>query len=401
MTKTLYKNAKLFDGVKDGIQDGSWFVVEDETGLIKDVGTGDAPDAEKTEDLGGKFVMPGLINAHTHIMLSPTAKQLEYISEAEITFNALKNLKLLLNSGVTYIRDCACAFDVDTKLYQLQLRGELKGTGIVPSGRPMTMTGGHGDFTEGLHGETTMGHLVDSPDAMRKAVRENFKLGAKNIKVMATGGIMSSTDQVDDTELSEAEMQVAVEEAHSKHMTVASHAQGNRGIQYSLDAGVDSIEHGIYVDEKQADFMRDNGVCLVPTLIASDSIRKYGAKTLPEYMMRKNEQVEDDFFKNVKMAIEHGVRLVVGTDAGTPFNGFEQGTYDEISLLVGLGLTPYKALLGATQYAAELLRISDSFGTLESGKYADFLVLNNDPLADVENLRDPEKQVYKKGERVK
>jgi imidazolonepropionase-like amidohydrolase len=219
---------------------------------------------------------------------------------------------------------------------------------------------------------------------------------------MATGGVMSAGDNIDDTALTPAEMRVAVEEAHHKGKTVAAHAQGNSGIQNALDAGVDSIEHGIYVDEKQADLMIKRHVYLVPTLNAAASISKYGRDKLPAYMIRKNDQVKTDFFKNISMAFQKGVKVIVGTDAGTPFNSFKTGTWEEMQLLVNeIGATPTQALFSATQYAADLLGISENYGTLEVGKYADFLVLKADPTQNIDAITQKDKVVYQHGKKIK
>ncbi|HBO47290.1 MULTISPECIES: amidohydrolase family protein [Pediococcus] len=399
--KKTYFNSNLFNGVDNKIIADAWFTVDEETGKITETGTRAPASNNEGEDLHGQYVMPGLINAHTHIMDNPVSNQLEFLSETEIAFTALRNLKDLLYSGVTYIRDCGCAFNVDLKLHKLQEQGKLSGTEIVPSGRPISILGGHGDFRENEDGSVNFSYLVNSGDDVRKAVREAFKLGIKNIKVMSTGGVMSANDQVDDTELSEVEMQVAVEEAHSKHMTVAAHAQGNQGIQNALDAGVDSIEHGIYIDEHQADFMRDHNVYLVPTLNACTSISKYGKGKIPDYMLTKNEKVKTDFYKNISMALNKGVKIAVGTDAGTPFNTFKMGTLEELALLVHkIGATPYQALLGTTSYAAQLLRIDDNYGSLATGKVADFLVLKENPLDKIEAVQQSDKEIYKKGHKV-
>ncbi|MGQ2375991.1 amidohydrolase family protein [Companilactobacillus zhachilii] len=398
MNKT-FTNLNLFNGIDETIVRNSYFTVN-ESGRITEIGIGIPNDDSQKIDLKGKYVMPGMINAHTHIMMDPVLNKFNYASETEVTFEALNNLQKLLQSGVTYVRDCGCAFDVDIKLRKLQEDGQLKGTEILPSGRPMTMTGGHADFVEGLDGETTWGHITDSNDAMRHAVRQNFKRGANNIKVMVTGGVMSPTDQVDDVELTEEEIRIAVEEAHSKHMTVAAHAQGNRGIQFALDAGVDSIEHGIYLDKKQAEFMKDNDIYLVPTLSACVNIEKFAKDKVPNYMYLKNQAVKADLFKNATMAAQKGVKIIVGTDAGTPFNSFNTGTADEVVLLTELGLTPYQALLGTNIYAAELLKIDDQYGSIDVDKFADFLVLDENPLDDITAIKQANKLVYKKGELV-
>ncbi|OLF68076.1 amidohydrolase [Loigolactobacillus backii] len=370
----------------------------DESGEIIKLGFNNSPVVKKTVDLQGKYVMPGLVNAHTHIMINPQTNKLNYLSEAEVTFTALNNLKELLQSGVTYVRDCGCAFDVDIKLRRLQEEGQLGGTEILPSGRPMSMTGGHGDFTEGLDGETTWGNLVDSSDEMRKAVRREFKLGAKNIKVMATGGVMSATDQIDDTELSVEEIRTAVEEAHSKHMTVAAHAEGANGIHNAIVAGVDSVEHGSYITDEDIDLMLEKNIYLSPTLIAAYTIPEYGEGKLPQYMLDKAKSFIKDFYARIGAAAKAGVKLTLGTDAGTPFNGFKDTT-KELELLTSVGATKEQAL-HASWNSAKLLGISDKYGSLKEGKVADFLVLDNDPVSDVKAVQQADKAVYKKGIKV-
>ncbi|WP_057896484.1 metal-dependent hydrolase family protein [Liquorilactobacillus oeni] len=395
MTK-LFTNFNLFDGSKAKITPGSWMEVDEKSGKILHIGSGEKQADVENVDLKGKYVMPGLINVHTHIMMNPITNKLEYLSEAEVTYQALKNLKELLKSGVTYIRDCGCAFDVDVKLAKLQKEGVFAGTEIMPSGRPMSMTGGHGDFIEGWDGETTWGHLTDSPDEMRKAVRQAFKIGAKNIKVMATGGVMSATDQIDDTELSLEELKTAVEEAHSKHMTVAAHAEGERGIHNAVLAGVDSIEHGSYVSDEDIELMLKQGTFLTPTLIAAYTIPKYGKGKLPQYMLDKASSFMDKYFERIGAAIKAGVKISFGTDAGTPFNGFKDTSF-ELELLTGVGASNEQALFAATKNASELLHIDSEYGTLETGKYADFIVLDTNPLADIKAVQQDDKGVYKKG----
>lgn len=397
---TLYTNCNLFDAETEEMQNNAWLLVDDE-GLVGASGTGSAPEADQTVDLQGQYVIPGLINAHTHIMMDPMDNRTAYLTETEATVNAIKNLKTLLRNGVVAIRDCGAVSDTDVKLMKLMHQGRVEGPEIVPSGRPMSILGGHGDFPEGDDGKEVWGHLTTCAADMRQSVREEFKHGAKNIKVMATGGVMSPTDRVDDTELTAEELNAAVEEAHSKHMTVASHAQGNRGIQLSLEAGVDSIEHGIYVDEQQMDLMIKQGTCLVPTLNACQCIFDAPKGSIPDYMIKKDIEVKDIFFKNIGKAIKKGVRIVVGTDAGTPFNRFDNGTTTEMELLVEAGETPLQALLGATKYAAELIQLSEDYGTLTAGKKASFLVLKDNPLVDIKAVAQEDKQVYQNGKLIK
>lgn len=397
MTKTAYYNCHLFNGTEDKVTNNAWLEVDEDSGKLTATGTGNySGNADKQVDLKGQYVMPGLVDAHTHMFMNSETNKLYYLTETEVTLQALENLRAGLKAGLTFVRDCGSCFDVDIKLQKYRQNHPFVGPEILPSGRPMSMTGGHGDFVEGENGETTWGYLVDSPDEMRHAVREAFKKGARNIKVMATGGVMSATDRVDDTELSLEELQMAVEEAHSKHLTVAAHAEGDRGIHNAVVAGVDSVEHGCYVRPEDVELMKKKGTYLTPTLIAGYTIPKFGQGKLPQYMLDKAEAFLDDFFKNVGYAIKSGVKLVYGTDSGTPFNGFKDAPM-ELALMVKAGATnyqAYQALRAAGLGSATLLGIEKEYGSLEKGKYADFLALNENPLDDVTAVQQSDKQVY-------
>jgi imidazolonepropionase-like amidohydrolase len=234
---------------------------------------------------------------------------------------------------------------------------------------------------------------------MCKAVRKAFKYGAKNIKVMATGGVMSATDEIDDTELSLEELQMAVKEAHSKHMTVAAHAEGANGIHNAVLAGVDSIEHGSYVTDEDIQLMKEKGIYLTPTLIAGYTIPKYGEGKLPKYMLDKANSFLKTYFERIGAAIKAGVKISFGTDAGTPFNDFSATPF-ELQLLTEVGATNEQALMAASQNSAHLLHIDEDYGTLEVGKFADFLVLDENPLDKIEAVQQDDKTVYQHGVKV-
>lgn len=235
-------------------------------------------------------------------------------------------------------------------------------------------------------------------DDVRKAVREQFKKGAENIKLMATGGVMSQGDQIDDTELSLEEMKMAVQEAHSKHMTVCAHAEGRLGIHYAVMAGVDSVEHGFYLSDEDIELMKEQGTFLSPTLIAGHQIVEYGKEKMSDFSYQKMCDHVDAFYEHVGNAIKSGVKLALGTDAGTYCNTIND-TPKELVELTRAGATNFQALRAAGLGSAELMKVDDEYGSLEPGKYADFLVLKENPLENVSAVRQEDKQVYQHGVR--
>lgn len=389
-SEKLFYHAQLYQPDCDNYQGDSWFTVEN--GKITNSGVGKPPSVQEAVDLSGKFVLPGLINCHTHVVMDPTDPLglSKNFTVPYLTKKALDNIQELLETGVTFFRDVGAPLDIDLELKKMIDTGEIFGPDCMVSGTPIVMTGGHG-YEMGLESDGTFEVL--------KHTRQLLKKGVGCIKVMATGGVMTFGETPHDVQLSVEELKVAIGEAHKKNRNTAAHAQGLQGVKNSILAGVDSIEHGVFLDEEAIEMMVERGTYLSPTLVAPYYIVKEGtARGIPSYMVEKSKRMVEAHMVSLEKAIKAGVKIVLGTDAGTPYNLYRNTPF-ELELLTRCGMSTKQAVQVATLTGAQMLKIDSEFGTLERGKYADFLVLDKDPLVDISELQR-RKKVYKKGQLV-
>ena len=343
-------------------------------------------------DYSDKFVMPGMINCHIHLDMPPLADPMKWyqgMNYVEKTLQAESHMRDYLRTGVTYVRSLGSADSLDLKVKGAMSKGLVKGPGIVGAGRNLCMTGGHGWM---------MGIECDGADECRKAARTVLRDGADVVKFMATGGVMTPGIEPGSAQFNLDEMTAICEEAAKAGKRTASHAQGATGILNAVKAGVSSIEHGIFLTDEIIELMLQKGTYLVPTLVAPYNIVQNGDNPeIPDYVVRKSRQVMESHWISFQKALKAGVRIAMGTDAGTVFNPHD-GTALEFRLMTDLGMSPMDALVSATKTAAELLDIDSQYGTLEAGKMADLVVLRDNPLEDitaVERVWD----TYRLGER--
>lgn len=373
---TVFTNANILDVIGETtIKNGSVLV---EDGTIKEVGASIAvPEGAKVVDLGGKTMLPGIFNCHVHMCSDAGNGRREQISDASAAIRGIKNLRTLVNSGVTYIRDAGSPHYIDIDLHEAQLRGDIVAPEMQTAGRCICMTGGHGHDS---------GREADGPDDCRKAAREQLKAGATWIKVMATGGVMTKGVEPGSPQLTEEELRAAIEEAHKAGAKSFTHAQGMTGIKNALRAGVDSIEHGFFMDDWCFDFMKEHNVFFVPTLAAPYWIKVNGtAAGIPDYMVRKVENTIEAHQDTFRRAHKAGVKIALGTDAGTPFNKYDLTCY-ECVLMVENGMTPMEAIQCGTINAAELMSVDATHGSITPGKRANFAIFEEDPLEDIHAL---------------
>jgi imidazolonepropionase-like amidohydrolase len=346
-------------------------------------------------DLKDRFVMPGLVDMHVHLWGiggDPLRSRLTRLTrdDADNMVTAIGNARVTLDAGFTTVRDLGGNARGMRALREGVERGEIEGPTIVNAGEPISVSGGHGDDTNGLaetfadavHQHQT--NTCDGPDDCRRAVREQIALGAQVIKYMSTGGVLSNVSGGLGRAMTDDEMKAIVDTAHGLGRKVATHSHAAAGTKAAILAGVDTVDHGSFLDDEAIKLFKSHGTWLVPTMIAPvAALAQARAGALPPAVIPKAEEAAAAAFASHSKAIAAGVKVAFGTDTGVSKHGENA---KEFALLVKAGMTPAAALQAATVNAAEALGRSATIGTIAPGKDADIIAIAGSPLEDVSRM---------------
>lgn len=384
MRRTFFmiRNVTLLDGTgQEPVSDQTVVVEGQRIAWVGPTEHAPAVAEEAIVDGSGHTLMPGLINCHVHLCSDGAPDLMAQVLADTVPLATLRGARaalLSLQSGVTTVRDCGAASGIAIELAKAIELGQIPGPRVKAAGRVITMTGGHGHF---------MGREADGRDAVRTATRAEIKGGAHFIKVMSTGGVLTPGVAPTQTALLPEELDVVAQEAHNAGRRVATHAIGNAGIKNALRAGIDSIEHGFYLDDEALDLAVAKGAFLVPTLLAIRQIIQNGVEGgIPTWVVEKAEKEAQQQRESFKAAVKSGMKIAAGTDAGTPFNRHDDMAM-EMALMVDYGLSPMQAILAATRNAAENLDVLHSVGTIEVGKLADLILIAGQPTENIDAMR--------------
>jgi imidazolonepropionase-like amidohydrolase len=385
-TRTIVRAGRLLDVRTGKTLTNQAIVIED--GKIVSVGadSGTTDGGARIIDLSGKTVLPGLIDAHTHITFDPKFgyDRLAISLPREALIGA-KNARITLLAGFTTIRNVGATEFADIALRDAINAGDVPGPRIDASGPALSITGGHcDDNLLPYEWHATEIGVADGVENVQHKVREVIKYGADVIKICATGGVLSLGDNPQASQFTQEELRAAIADAHRLGRKVAAHAHGAQGILWASEAGVDSIEHGSYIDDAGIAAMKAHGTYLVPTLYLSDWFFENAPKmNVPPSMLAKGKEVMPAARKNIAHAFASGVKVGFGTDAAVYPHGLNA---HEFAVMVKLGLTPLQAIQAATVNDADLLGWSDRVGVVEPNHYADIIAVDGDPLQDVTAL---------------
>jgi imidazolonepropionase-like amidohydrolase len=383
--RTVIRAGRVLNVRSGELRANQVIVVED--GKIVQVGPASevkAATGDTTIDLPEATLLPGLIDAHTHLTfeLSSLGYQGLGISTAREALRGAKNARRTLEAGFTTVRNVGARDYADIALRDAINDGDVIGPRMVASGPALGITGGHCDenlLPPAFHFQGD--GVADGIEAVQHKVREVIKYGADVIKICATGGVLSKGDDPNASQYTLEEMKAIVADAHRLGRRVAAHAHGAEGVRWASEAGVDSIEHGHLMDDAAVATLKKNGTYLVPTLFLGEYMLAHLEQSdVPEYSKQKMRDVAGAMQKNVKKAFDAGVKVAFGTDAAVYPHGLNAG---EFHVYVKLGMTSLAAIQTATINAADLLGWSKQVGTLEPGKWADIIAVDGDPTKDV------------------
>jgi imidazolonepropionase-like amidohydrolase len=386
--RTLVRAAHVLDVKTGKLSDAQTIIVVGDT--IQSIAataqvTAEAGDA--VVDLGSMTVMPGLIDVHTHVTMNTDFDPFRELTstDAKQAINGVVNARTTLMAGFTSIRNVGAGDYTDVDLRDAINSGQVAGPHMLVSGPAMGITGGHCDDNLLPFQYHQVGDgVADGIAAVQQKVRQNIKYGADLIKICATGGVLSKGDDPQASQYTLEEMQAIVADAHRLGRKVAAHAHGAQGILWASEAGVDSIEHGSYINDAAIAEMKKRGTYLVPTLYLEDWMVEKG--NLPALYHQKMLDVTGVAKKNIKHAMEAGVKIALGTDAAVYPHGLNA---HELDVYVNqLGMSPLAALQSATVNAADLMGWTAKTGTLEPGKWADIIGVDKNPMEDVRVLQD-------------
>lgn len=354
------------------------------------------PPGARLIDLSNSYVLPGLIDLHVHLLGiggDPLRARLNALTndEADDLLIAVGNARDTVMAGFTTVRDLGGSARPIRALREAVERGDVVGPTIVNAGEPISVTGGHGDPTNGLaqtFADAIHDHVIntcDGPDDCRRAVRRQVGLGAQVIKFMATGGVLSNVSGGLGRAMTPEEMRAVVDTAHELGRKTAAHSHAAAGTQAAVEAGVDSIEHGTFMDEETLALIKRKGTWVVPTMLAVGTVTQQAENgALPPNVVPKVREAAAAAQKSYRMMVSSGVKMAFGTDTGVSRHG---DNAKEFALMVNAGMTPARAIRAATVDAAEALGKSDR-GRIAGGLLADIIAVDGDPLNDVRELED-------------
>ena len=363
-------------------------------------------DFQEYYDLKDSYVLPGLMDAHVHLAQEYVPKA-ERDLKVEPEFNAIfaaANAIKTLNAGFTTVRNVGDGGMETISLRNAINKGIVPGPRILTSGKTIATTGGHGDPTNGLPTDlyeppTPEEGVVDSFEDIKKAVRQRYKDGTDGIKITATGGVLSVAKSGENPQFTNNELEALISIAKDYGLWVAAHAHGKEGMLRAVNAGVTSIEHGTFMDEEVMDAMKKNGTYYVPTILAGEWVAEKSKidNFFPELVRPKAAKIGPQILDTFTKAHKYGVKIAFGTDSGVSAHG---DNWQEFALMVKGGMSPLETIQSATLETAKLFKLENEIGKIKTGFSADIIALRDNPLENIESLKDIS-FVMKEGTRYK